>query len=219
MSISDSLKKEWFVPILLVIPFVVSIYLWDQLPDQVPIHFNIQGEADDWGPKWINAFLIPGIAMAIYIFLLIIPVIDPKRRIVSAQKPVSAIRIFTTLFMIGIYGFVMAKTLEIDVDLGIYINISVGVLILIIGNYMNTIKPNYFIGIRTPWTLENPEVWKKTHRIGSKLWVVGGLIMILNAVFIPVSYSQIIFYITVALIALVPIVLSYIYFKKLETND
>ena len=84
---------------------------------------------------------------------------------------------------------------------------------------MNTIKPNYFIGIRTPWTLENPEVWKKTHRIGSKLWVVGGLIMILNAVFIPVSYSQIIFYITVALIALVPIVLSYIYFKKLETND
>lgn len=219
MSISDSLKKEWFVPILLVIPFVVSIYLWDQLPDQVPIHFNIQGEADDWGPKWINAFLIPGIAMAIYIFLLIIPVIDPKRRIASAQKPVSAIRIFTTLFMIGIYGFVMAKTLEIDVDLGIYINISVGVLILIIGNYMNTIKPNYFIGIRTPWTLENPEVWKKTHRIGSKLWVVGGLIMILNAVFIPVSYSQIIFYITVALIALVPIVLSYIYFKKLETND
>tara|TARA_Y100001935_G_scaffold255673_1_gene271537 strand:- start:116574 stop:117233 length:660 start_codon:yes stop_codon:yes gene_type:complete len=219
MSISDSLKKEWFVPILLVIPFVVSIYLWDQLPDQVPIHFNIQGEADDWGPKWINAFLIPGIALTIYIFLLIIPVIDPKRRIVSAQKPVSAIRIFTTLFMIGIYGFVMAKTLEIDVDLGIYINISVGVLILIIGNYMNTIKPNYFIGIRTPWTLENPEVWKKTHRIGSKLWVVGGLIMILNAVFIPVSYSQIIFYITVALIALVPIVLSYIYFKKLETND
>ena len=219
MSISDSLKKEGFVPILLVIPFVVSIYLWDQLPDQVPIHFNIQGEADDWGPKWINAFLIPGIALTIYIFLLIIPVIDPKRRIVSAQKPVSAIRIFTTLFMIGIYGFVMAKTLEIDVDLGIYINISVGVLILIIGNYMNTIKPNYFIGIRTPWTLENPEVWKKTHRIGSKLWVVGGLIMILNAVFIPVSYSQIIFYITVALIALVPIVLSYIYFKKLETND
>ena len=167
MSISDSLKKEWFVPILLVIPFVVSIYLWDQLPDQVPIHFNIQGEADDWGPKWINAFLIPGIALTIYIFLLIIPVIDPKRRIVSAQKPVSAIRIFTTLFMIGIYGFVMAKTLEIDVDLGIYINISVGVLILIIGNYMNTIKPNYFIGIRTPWTLENPE-----SRLSFMAWII-----------------------------------------------
>lgn len=153
MDIKSTLKKEWYVLIILLAPFIASLVLWNDMPDIVPTHFNAAGEADDFGPKWINAFLLPGIAVITYLFLLFIPKIDPKKRIEAAQKPIAAIRILISLFLVGIYSLVMMKSLDMDIDIGRFVSISVGVVILISGNYMNSIKPNYFIGIRTPWTL------------------------------------------------------------------
>jgi len=216
MDIKKTLKKEWYVLIILLAPFVVSLVLWSEMPDTVPTHFNAAGEADDYGPKWINAFLLPGIALATYFFLLLIPKIDPKKRIESAQKPIAAIRIVISLFLVGIYALVMMKTFNKEADIGQFVFVSVGILILICGNYMNSIKPNYFIGIRTPWTLEDPQVWKKTHRFASKLWIIGGLIMTTSA-FIPFLKDSIFIIIeAVILLAVVPIIHSYIIFKNLR---
>lgn len=216
MTISETIKKEWFVLPLLIAPFVASYFLWDQLPDQVPTHFNLSGEADDWGPKWINAIMIPLIGVGIYALLLVLPIIDPKKKISNVQKPVSAIRIFTSIFFVGIYAFVMAASLGSDVNFSSYILIAVGALILILGNYMNSIKPNYFIGVKTPWTLESPEVWKKTHRLTSKLWIALGLLMIISS-FIP-AFVEFPYLITGLLVILagVPIVYSYLIYQKIE---
>ncbi len=150
MSFADILKKEWFMIPLLAAPFVASIILWNDIPDTVPIHFNAQGEADDYGPKWINAFLLPSIALGTYLFLIAIPKLDPKNKIASTQKSITAIRIVISLFLIGIYALVMMKTFDMDADIAQFVFVSAGLLIMVTGNYMNSIKPNYFIGIRTP---------------------------------------------------------------------
>lgn len=219
MSISETLKKEWFVIPLLLAPFIASLLLWDQLPDEVPTHFNFKGEADDWGPKWMNAIMLPLIGVGLYVLLLVVPIIDPKKKISNIQKPVSAIRIIMSLFFVGIYAFVMAASLGSEINFTMYIFAAVGALILILGNYMNSIKPNYFIGVRTPWTLESPEVWKKTHRLTSKVWIVGGLVMIITAFFPSLMSSAFTISILVTILAAVPIIYSYLIFKKLESKE
>ncbi len=219
MSITENLKKEWFVWPILIAPFIVSYFLWDKLPEEVPTHFNIKGEADDWGPRWINAFMLPGIGVGIYLLLLVLPLIDPKKKISNAQKPIAAIRIFTSIFFVVIYALVMTVSLDFEVNIAQYIYLGVGALFLITGNYINSVKPNYFIGIRTPWTLENPEVWKKTHRLGSKLWVVGGLLM-MGVPF--VISNDLLSGFTIGLVLIlagVPSVYSYFIFKRIEIRS
>jgi len=217
MSLPETLKKEWFIFPLLLAPFIASFILWDKLPEEVPIHFNFQGEADDWGPKWINAIMLPLIGVGIYVLLLVLPKIDPKKKITSVQKPVSAIRIITSLFFVGIYAFVMAASLGSSINFLSYILVSVGVLITIVGNYMNSMKPNYFIGVRTPWTLENPEVWKRTHRLTSKIWVITGIVMITLAFLPSILESAITIIILITILAVIPIVYSYLVFKKIDS--
>jgi len=216
--IKETLKREWYILLLLMIPFGVSIYLWGSLPEEVPIHFDASGVADDWGPKWINAFLLPSIGVAVYALLVSLPLIDPKKRINSSQKPIAAIRLIMSVFMVVIYSFVMAKTVNQELSLIIYVQVAVGLLILLIGNYMNSVKPNYFVGVRTPWTLENEEVWKKTHSFTAKLWTLGGLFMII----VPFlsNITELIWVIIVGLVlvlSLIPIVYSYLINKKLES--
>lgn len=218
MDIKKTLKKEWYILVALVAMFVASFILWNSLPEQVPIHFNFEGVADDYGPKWINALLMPFIAVVLYFFLLLIPKIDPKKKISTQQKPIAAIRIITTLFMIGIYVILMLKSLGKDIDIGTFILVSIGALIIVCGNYMNSVKPNYFIGIRTPWTLENPEVWKKTHRISSRLWIVGGICMIASSFLTSELLFTTIFVGVTIIIAFVPIIYSFILFKKIESH-
>lgn len=219
MSNLETLKKEWFILVILIVPFFVSAYFWDELPDEVPTHFNIQGEADDWGPKWMAAYLIPMIGLGTYLMILLLPAIDPKKKIESAQKPVAAIRMFTSVFMVGIYAFVMAASLGTTINFSNYIIIGVGMLILIVGNYMNSIKPNYFIGIRTPWTLENQEVWKRTHRLSSKIWIVGGLLLMLSPLVPEMIRLDYLIYIIVGILAGIPLVYSYVIYKKLESES
>ncbi|GAB5409801.1 MAG: SdpI family protein [Balneolaceae bacterium] len=218
MNILNTVKKEWYVVVIVLLPFFVSTYYWEQLPDTVPTHFNIQGEADDWGPKWMVAVLIPLVGLFTYLMILLLPLIDPKKKIETSQKPVAAIRIFTSVFMTAIYGFVMASALGSQINFASYIIAGVGLLILIVGNYMNSIKPNYFIGVRTPWTLESPEVWKRTHRLTSKVWVVGGFGMMISAFFPSILESAFPITALVFVLAGVPIVYSFMLFKKLESK-
>ncbi len=219
MKITAILKKEWYVLIILLIPFIVSAMLWDDLPEEVPTHFNLKGEADDYGPKWVTAIMLPSIGIVVYFLLLFLPSIDPKKRIESTQKPITAIRIFISLFFAGIYGIVVAITLGYAADISTYIFIAVGLLFMVIGNYMNSVKPNYFIGIRTPWTLENPEVWKKTHRLASKIWMTGGLLFIIVPITIGIPNTAYLTTFTIVVLAGVPLIYSYIAFKQIQTSN
>ncbi len=219
MKVLDTLKKEWYVLIILLLPFVASAVLWNDLPDVVPTHFNIQGEADDYGPKWMTAILIPAIGLGVYFLLIFLPAIDPKKRIRSTQKPIAAIRIFTSVFFTGIYAIVMTITLGYTVDVSTYVFVAIGLLFMILGNYMNSVKPNYFIGIRTPWTLEDPEVWRRTHRLASKIWMAGGLMLIIIALTMGISYTSYLVTFILILLGGIPLVYSYLIFKKINPSE
>lgn len=215
----QTLKKEWYVVLLLLLPFAFSMYIWDELPDQVPTHFNLQGEADDWGPKWVNAIMFPVIGLGTYLLLVFLPMIDPKKRIESRQKPIAAIRIITSMFMVFMYVFIMAESIGTDINFSIYLQVGIGMLFLVLGNYMHSIKQNYFIGVRTPWTLENEEVWKRTHRLTAKVWTAGAIIMIIAPLIISnaVAYWSI-FGVVITILVLVPIIYSYVTFQQLESQ-
>lgn len=219
MKTIEILKKEWYVLLILLMPFVASAILWDDLPDVVPTHFNIQGEADDYGPKWMTAIMIPAIGLATYFMLIFLPAIDPKKRIESNQKPIAAIRIYTSLFMVGIYAFVMSITLGSAIDLVDYLFAAVGLFFMIIGNYLNSVKPNYFIGVRTPWTLENPEVWRLTHRLTSKIWIVGGILFIIVPLLFGIPNAAYLTAFIIVVLAGIPLVYSYIAFKKIQSSE
>ncbi len=218
MNSINIFKKEWPILLLLLAPFAVSLIVSDQVPDTVPIHFNLQGEADDYGPKWMILYMLPAIGLLIYVALLFLPRIDPKKRIEKAQKPVAAIRLITSLFMVGLYAMMMLVVTGSDVSINSYVFIAVGILFVGLGNYFNTVKPNYFIGIRTPWTLENPTVWKKTHRLGSKIWMVGGVVIIFSDLLFSETVNAVVFGATFGVMVVVPLLYSYFEFKKLEST-
>jgi uncharacterized membrane protein len=94
----------------------------------------------------------------------------------------------------------------------------IGILIVVMGNYFKVIQPNYFLGIRTPWTLENKEVWKSTHTFASKLWFIGGLLIIIGGIILPDEFFLVVFLSIIALIVIVPMVYSYFKFKEIETQ-
>ena len=217
-NIKETIKKEWVVLLLVLLPFAASAILWSQLPERVPIHFNARGEANGWGPKWVNAFLLPLIGVGTYLGMLILPVLDPKKKIAIHQKAISAIRIALSLFLVGMYAVIMAKSLGVKLDMQIWLQAGTGMLFMVLGNYMSAVKHNYFIGIRTPWTLESAEVWKKTHRLGGKVFVVCGLLLLLFA-FVPGLNEPHVLTALIVVLVVIPVAYSWFAYRALKSFD
>ena len=89
-----------------------------------------------------------------------------------------------------------------------------GLLFAFMGNLMHSIKPNYFAGVRTPWTLEDPDTWRATHRLAGKLWFGGGVFVTIVVLVLPVKAGLIVFVSMIVLLALIPVIYSYTYYKK-----
>ena len=212
----EKFKKE--IPFLAIalIPFVYLIYIWNRLPEKVPMHWNGAGEIDRYGDKKelvVMLFMLVGIT---YFVFLIIPSIDPKQKLQNMGNKLNNLRMILTLFMSGLAVFILYSVQQKTSNPSFVLAI-IGLLFAFLGNYFKTIKPNYFIGIKTPWTLENEEVWKKTHIIGGKLWFVGGLLMALTFL-LPNEMQLYTFLGITAVITIVPIVYSYLEFKKIKNQ-
>ncbi len=212
----EKFKKE--IPFIAValLPFVYLAYIWNELPKEVPMHWNASGEIDRWGDKselFMMLFMLTGIT---YFVFLIIPYIDPKQKLQNMGNKLNNLRLILALFMSALAIYILYSVQQ-KTSNPVLIFPLVGLLFAFLGNYFKTIKPNYFIGIRTPWTLENEEVWKKTHLIGGKLWFVGGLLMALTFV-LPNKIQIYTFLAIAAVITIVPIVYSYLEFKKIKNQ-
>lgn len=214
MNLTETLKKEWAALLLLALPFVVLPFVWDQLPDRVPIHWNIRGEADNYADKAFGVLLLPLLNVGLYLLLLAVPAIDPKHKVSSRQKPLRAFRFFMPLFMDAIFFVTLFQQLGYAFDIGRFIPLIVVFLLLVIGNYMSALRPNYFIGIRTPWTLEDPENWQKTHRMASKLWVGLSLLLLLLWVVTPPETFLYLFLGGVLIMAIAPLAYSFLLFLR-----
>jgi uncharacterized membrane protein len=209
------LKNELPLIAIVLIPFVFLAYIWNDLPQKVPIHWNINGEIDRFGNK-LELILIPLLfPLMTYLIFLVVPKIDPKQQINKfGSKKYQNLKTLIIVFMsiLAVLMIYVAKNQSLaNVNL---IVLPIGVLYIILGNYFKTIKANYFIGIRTPWTLENETVWKETHKLGGKLWFAGGLVIVMSSLLFENKANLIVFMMVTGIIIIIPIVYSYLKFKK-----
>ncbi|MEZ2414528.1 SdpI family protein [Muriicola sp. E247] len=213
-----NLKKELPILAIVLLPFIYLAYIWNELPSKVPMHWNIEGEIDRYGDKSeliIIPFLLP---LLVYVIFLVVPKIDPKNKLNKMGNKLQSIKFFLTTFMSILALFIIYTAKNQTFTNPNYIVLLIGVLFIILGNYFKTIKPNYFIGIRTPWTLENENVWKETHKLGGKLWFIGGILIVVFSLILDKSLNFTIFIIITALITFIPIIYSYLKFKKVKST-
>lgn len=205
--------KEWYNILLVLLPFALLPFIWDQLPARIAIQWNIQGEISGYGNKTFGSLVTPVTSILIYTVLLYLPKIDPKKRITIDQKPIPILRTAFVVFLTAIHGWIMINALGYAIPSQGFLFLGIAVFFLIIGNYLRTIKPNYFIGIRVPWALEDAENWRETHKIGSYVWVAGGLLLIILYPFFELQTYSTIFTTIVLALVLIPAGYSFYFYR------
>lgn len=215
-KISDIFKRDWPFILIIILGFAVGIYFYPSMPSRVPIHWNSSGHADNYGPKLWGVFGLPLVNLGIYALMYLLPYIDPRRQ--NYERFDSTYRFLRYVLCIFFLGFQVINMMNIigsAVNTGMLIMIVVSLLFILIGNVMGKFKHNYFVGIKTPWTLASEEVWNKTHRMAAPIWVIGG---ILNLLFVILGLGnyRFLFMILIAILVVVPIVYSYIAYAKVS---
>lgn len=214
-KISSIMKRDWLILILIVLGFVLGVYFYPSLPDRVPVHWNANGEINGYGSKLFGAFGLPLINLGMYILFIVLPNIDPKKKnYINFTSTYQFLKYLLIVFFLGIQVMTLLIATEVVVNKPIFIQIMISLLFILLGNVMGRVKPNYFVGIKTPWTLANEEVWRKTHRLAAPLWVMGGILNILLS-FTGTNSNGIGFMIIVAVISIIPVGYSYFVYQKI----
>lgn len=207
--------KESVILILLFVPILIMFLLWNKLPDKLPSHWNIEGQADSYSVKYLFAVINTGL----YLLFLVIPKIDPRKKNYTIFSiTYYKLRLIFTLFFSLFFLLVMYNAVYARIDFEKLFPVSFLFLFALLGNYMGTIKSNYFIGIRTPWTLNNDKVWRETHLFAGKIMFFGGIAGGIISFLINSPYSQYFAIAVIMVILFVPVIYSYIYYRKLEAS-
>jgi uncharacterized membrane protein len=161
---------------VLVALFAAAAIVWPLVPDRIPVHWNLAGEVDRYGGKVEGMLAVPLITFGMYWLLLFLPFIDPRRESYDQFRTTYLVmRWCLTLFMTVLYGLMLAAALGQPVDMGLSISTLMSVLFVALGLMLDKVQPNWFVGIRTPWTLSSTRSWTKTHRAAKWAFIVMGL--------------------------------------------
>jgi len=163
--------------------------LWHKLPERIPIHWGWNGQVDGWSPRWFGLLFLPVVNIVAYLLMTFLPFIDPRMRSDNRVSTgnlmaLSTVRLVLTAFVAFLFAMQMLAALDPMVDSGILVINGVLVTFLIMGNFLGNLKPNRFVGIRTPWTLKNDETWRATHRNAGPLIVYGSLALLILQFFV-----------------------------------
>ena len=203
-----------------VVPVIILMVVYQKLPERVPVNFGFDGTVNAYGDRatlWMMAGLGPLMAL-LFQFL---PRIDPKRQnYAKFQRYYDQFAIFMELFLLAVFGMVVTETLRPGtVSIGRAVTALISIMLVLLGNMMGKIKHNYFFGIRTPWTLADPDVWTRTHTLGGKLWFALGVVLLPCSLLLP---EQAFFVVlmggllgTTALV----IVLSYLWYRQKQRGQ
>ncbi|RAS76928.1 SdpI family protein [Priestia endophytica] len=209
------MKKHVFPLIIMSLSILCWVILYNKLPSQIPMQWGVDGTVNSYAPKLQAAFTHNGILLFLYAVLVLSPKMDPRKQNYpkfSRSYRIITLAIMLVLFLLNIS--VLLASLGYNLNVTTITPILVGILFIILGNYMQTVKPNFFIGIRTAWTLSNEQVWRKTHRLGSKLFILGGILFFVTP-FVP---EQLLFPLIISIIlavVLIPTLYSYVQYRKI----
>ncbi|MBS1688789.1 MAG: SdpI family protein, partial [Bacteroidetes bacterium] len=187
----------------------------------IPTHFNVKGQPDDYSSKMGFVYIILTVIVLVFgIFLLLqnIDKIDPKRVDMPISSTFNIISMGLVFFLTVINLFMIMKSAQ---NINIMDKAEVpflGLLFAFLGNYMYNIKPNYFVGIRIPWTLNSDYNWRKTHQLAGRIWFVGGILLTIVSLLVSAIYAHIILSIALAIMVIIPIGYSFMLFKKEKDN-
>ena len=206
---------------LAIISLILTAIVYPNLPQVIPQHFGPTGEIDKYGPKYM-VFIMGAMPIVMYFFMDITRNIDPKKESYKKhEKAYSAIKLVMAIFFIIMNWSMIFISLGYNISIPIVMSISIGIMFIAIGNYMTQIRDNYFMGIKNPWTLSDPVVWKKTHRVGGYTFMLLGVICILSgiiSIYIPEVSFRI--FISIAIAWTIGInVYSYIIYKKINNKS
>lgn len=218
--IKPTLKTEIIPIIFIALAAASSYYFYNHFPERVPVHWDINGRPNGWGSRAEGAFAIPIVSLVMYFVFFLIPFLDPKKdRYEQFGKAYHVFKGVLVSFMSLLYFFASMNALGYNYRIDILVPVMIGILFIVIGNYMSKIKPNWFMGIRTPWTLSSEENWNKTHRLGAKIFVIGGVLM-MGMPFYSSLVRIVMFVIIIAAMTLGTIGYSlYLYLKNKNGNN
>ena len=203
--------------LLLLGMFAAGAYLYPQLPDRIPTHWSFDGTVDGWSGKAGGAGPAPLVALGLSVALPVFRMLDPRREnYAKFARAWAVIQLTMVAFFAYVYALQMIAALrpEIAPSMGRAMMGGIGVLFILMGNYFGKVRHNYFVGIRTPWTLASEEVWNRTHRLGGWLWVAAGALVLLEAL-LWVGPAWLVFSLALGAAAIAPIIYSYVAYHGL----
>jgi uncharacterized membrane protein len=208
--IKPTIKSEIFSLAIIAVSIAASFYFYAHFSAKVITHWDFSGQPNGWSGRAFAAFFFPGLLAAMYVMFLVLPRLDPKKeRYAEFAKVYAVFRNLFIFFLALIYFIASLSNIGYNFNVGILVPLAIGLLFIILGNYFGKIKPNWFVGIRTPWTMSSETVWNKTHRFGGKAFILGGLIMMISG-FVPLAWRLPLLIIDIIVLLFGTIVYSYI---------
>lgn len=204
-----SKTKLIITSIMILIPIAVGLILWNQLPETMVTHWGVGNVPNGWSSKAMAVFGLPVILLAVHWVCLFATKADPKSKNINPRMLDLVLWICPVLsIVLGTVTYSFSLGYEVNVQA--VVTIIVGVLFVVVGNYLPKCKQSYTMGIKLPWTLSDEENWNKTHRLAGKLWVAGGIILLATSFL----QSVIIMVVVLVLLVIIPTVYSYILYRK-----
>ena len=200
------------VALLLHVAFVA--WAFPRLPEQVPVHWNVMGQANRWEPAGTAAIEIPLLAVGLYGLMLFAPIVDPRRRNYALfPGALRLMRWLTPILVLTIHTVSLMVALGYVTNMVMWVQLLVGALLVLMGNVMGQVRHNYFMGVRTPWTLASEENWRRTHRLAAPLWVGAGLVSMVSG-FLPAPWNAWLMMGALGVAGLAPYLYSYLIFAR-----
>lgn len=208
------MRSRWFGLIIAVIALAMSAWAFPQLPPTVATHWNINGTPDGFSSRLMAVAIIPVVILVLIGVFNVLPKLDPRGQNYAKFIGTYWLICNTVIaFMLIAHAMILSSGLGYALRIDRVMPLGVGLLFVVLGNYLTRVEPNWFVGIRTPWTLSSDTVWRKTHRTGGWLMVLGGLMVAACAV-LPHGAFLPVLIVAILIVAVIPIVLSYILWKR-----
>ncbi|MFZ5969759.1 MAG: SdpI family protein [Bacillota bacterium] len=208
--------NKWLM-VVMILSFIATIVVYSSLPDSIPRHWNVKGEVDRYGGKG-GVFVTALLPLGIMLLAKYLPKIDPKKASYEKHGKAYTISIeVIALFMVLMHWITVAAAMGYNINVGAVVRAGIGVLFIVLGNYMSQIRPNYFFGIKTPWTLANEQVWKQTHRVGGYAFVISGLITV-GTIFMKEELAFIVMLVSLFVLLAYTFLYSYLTYRKIVKN-
>lgn len=208
------MKTRWLGFLFAVIALLFSAVVFTKLPDQVPVHFDLKGQPDDWMARRYAAFAMPLFAVLITLMFNVLPNISPRRANMDRFSDTYwTIANMVVAFICVLHVLVLGRSLGWPVDVTTATLLCVGIMFMMMGNVLPRTRSNWWLGIRTPWTMESETVWRATHRLAGKTFMLGGVITVVAAL-LPAELRPWIAMAALGIAGFVPVIYSYLYWRR-----